>query len=81
MIGGSNPSSPARGTAFNDGSLILSQASRQTRLKNLNALESKQSMELTVSILSLIWVIGILSLQRLDVVIDEFTKGLAYSYH
>lgn len=35
-------------------------------------------MELAVAVLSLMWVIGILTLQRLDSTIDEFVKADAY---
>lgn len=35
-------------------------------------------MELAIAVISLMWVIGILSLQRIDAIANEFTRALAY---
>jgi hypothetical protein len=35
-------------------------------------------MELAIAVISLMWVIGILSLQRVDAITDEFTRALGY---
>lgn len=35
-------------------------------------------MELAIAVMSLMWVIGILSLQRIDVITDEFSRALGY---
>jgi len=35
-------------------------------------------MEVAVAVMSLMWVIGILSLQRMDAITDEFARALAY---
>lgn len=35
-------------------------------------------MEIAVAVMSLMWVIGILSLQRIDAITDEFARALGY---